>query len=63
MLVQYLRDDTRFLFSDEFWDLFAEFTDKINILSMGALNLPRKGLCIRLGILIIGLFRSVKKYF
>ena len=43
MLVQYLRDDTRFLFSDEFWDLFVEFTDKkINILLWAPLTYPEK---------------------
>jgi hypothetical protein len=60
MRLENLKKDIVFFFSEQYWHLFVEFTDKeIAILETGAKNLPRKGFILRLAIFSFGLFRSI----
>lgn len=60
MNLKKLREDIVFFFSDEYWDLFVEFTDEeIGILEMTENNLPRKGFILRLAIFGFGLIQSL----
>lgn len=58
-----LRDDLIFFFSEQYWELFIEFTDpEIGLLNTRASNLPRKGFVLRLAIFGFGLLRSAFFY-
>ncbi|MDC1182330.1 hypothetical protein N8144_03350 [Planktomarina temperata] len=53
-------DDLIFFFSEQYWELFIEFTDhEIGLLNTRASNLPRKGFLLRLAIFGFGLLRSI----
>ncbi len=63
MKLEDLKKDIAFFFSEEYWDLFIEFTDdEIGLLQMGSFNLPRKGILLRLAIFWFGLIRSVASH-
>ncbi|MDA9282321.1 hypothetical protein N9P68_00235 [Pseudomonadales bacterium] len=63
MRLQNFKNDIVFFFSEQYWQLFVEFTDnEIGLLEMGADNLPRKGFLLRLAIFGFGLFRSVVRH-
>tara|TARA_B100000787_G_scaffold170061_1_gene163745 strand:- start:3972 stop:5354 length:1383 start_codon:yes stop_codon:yes gene_type:complete len=63
MKIKDLKIDVEFFFSDQYWQLFVEFTDnEIGLLEMGSENLPRKGFLLRLGIFGFGLCRSVARH-
>jgi hypothetical protein len=60
MKLENLKNDIVFFFSEQYWQLFIEFTDKeIALLETEAKNLPRKGLILRLAIFGFGLLRSI----
>lgn len=60
MKLENLKKDIAFFFSEQYWQIFIEFTDKeIDLLETEATNLPRKGLILRLAIFGFGLFRSI----
>lgn len=60
MKLENLKKDIVFFFSEEYWQLFIEFTDReIGLLETVTTNLPRKGSILRLAIFGFGLFRSM----
>ena len=59
MVLKDFKDDIIYFFSEEYWDLFAAFTDKkMGIMHTPEYNLPRQGILLRLGIFLFGLLRS-----
>jgi hypothetical protein len=63
MKLEDLKKDVDFFFSEQYWELFVEFTDdEISILEMSENNLPRKGFILRLAIFGLGFIRSIASH-